>query len=701
MSVLLAFLMLNLGAVQIYKKLKMPPVLSHITVLSSSVMMLWLGGLLNVIAYVLALIIILIFGFTLFDVFKNGFKSYVQKIKDYCDLPTILNALTGAVFTVIYTIQNPLFYYWDEYSFWGSAAKILKESNHLYTNTDASLEWLRIIPPGTTNLTYLFSAFTSQFKPYHLYLAYALLYFAVFALAAHLINKKFHKPYIGITCFFALVLSPFLSLYHLPSLDFTSVSYAYATSMVDFMLAVVTAGVVFTYLCKPKAYWYIIHAAFLVTLKEIGLIFALMAIAIIAILQIFDKTVYTEKRTKKEIGKQIFALICSVVLCLGIYIAWSSYLLVPRNYVYKNTDTSQNLIRNKDLRNTFQEEVVEATPAPTEPAPTVEAPPTVEEADEPSPTLSSLITYSYKTFIYSKLKSAYEIVESVVVPEKRSESFQNVLTQMQYSFFNEKSTPLGKDTVLVFALIAIGAVGIIFADKKQRLAYILLNVFLTVCAYLYSFFISYFMAGFGDGMVEYGRYMSSYYFAWGFIVIVFTLLAFHKKELLAGIFALSFALFGATSLYNLKLEHTAIAAPDNAYVIPKKHEENIEKYKDILTKDDRVYLVYDALNVYPYMTYRYYLYPTLLNLDTNNTGIDFSNGFRIKSKFTHDDKYYTLASKEQFATIMAQNFEYILLDKFDKIFVQDYGELFEDELQPGTLYKIEKGDKISFKAVNP
>lgn len=83
-------------------------------------------------------------------------------------------------FAVYFAIRQPLFSDFDEFSFWGPAAKLTSLNNSLYTTGEIGWAWQATQTPGLIVLSY-FVQFLGRFAPWKVYLAYDMLLFACFA----------------------------------------------------------------------------------------------------------------------------------------------------------------------------------------------------------------------------------------------------------------------------------------------------------------------------------------------------------------------------------------------------------------------------------------------------------------------------------------------------------------------------------------
>lgn len=634
MDVLIGVLLLNLGAIPIYKKFKIKGSGAYFACFSVTLMLIWAGALVDLLLPVSILCIAAILGVNIYFLLRHGCKAWFADARKYFSLPVWLCNITSALFALIYTIQKPFFYYWDEYSFWGISARVVKEANRLYSIGESSLHDMRHLPSGNAILSYFFQLFSHEFADYKLLLSYCFLFFAVFALAAEVVihyNKSVRQ---GIVIYFAMLLTPFLSVFHLPDADYSTLSYAYATSMSDFTIPVVFIGVVLMYLIKPKSLWFLAPLGYLVTVKNTSIFFAFLAGLVICSFILLNKA-----DNRLQIIKRL--LICCVIIFIPVlvFFSWSQHI---KHYTVPPIEGKYDLSAKLDV------------------------PPSTRLATAPVP---------------------------------HEERFVEVLQSMKQDFNNEKITTLAPDKILVVLLFIIGVASVFLANKGNRLSIALITTGLAVGCLVYCITISYFIADFGDGMVEYPRYMTSYYFAWIYLSFTLLVLCLNGKELVAQAVILGATLLGASALYNTNVEYTAIGAPQNAYEISLKLTKELAQAKTVIKNGDRVFLVMLDQDTVTFFYYRYNLMPAIVSVDTKNTGIDFSINFRTNVKSTDKRTYYNVASPQVFTDVMRDYFDYIYVVTPDVEFHDGYSDLFSDGMQNNKLYKVTDSDKKPMQAV--
>lgn len=636
MDVLIGVALLNLGGIQLSKRLKIKGGGAYFLCMCLVLMTIWTGSLFNLLLPSTIICMLAVLGINIYSLVRKGAKQWLCDAKEYFTLPVWLCNASSVVFTIIYAIQKPLFYYWDEYSFWGISARILKDTNRLYTIGKSSLLDMNSLPSGNAILNYFFQFFSPDFTDYKLLLAYAFLFFAVFALAAELIIHYNNSLKQGILLYFALLLTPFMSIAHLPKPDFSTLSYAYGTSMCDFTIPVVILGVISMFLLKPKSLWFLAVLAFLTTIKNTSIFFAVLSGLVICCFILFAKI------EKTALVKRL--LLCAVIIIVPLIVsfAWSTHVKVyDLPIVQGKYDLSASI-----------------------------------DSDEAAQTDSE-----------------------AKPPLTRGQRYVQVLQEMQNQFLSGGITTVANDRVLIILLLIISFGAVFLAKKGNRLCVFFIALGLFAGCIVYAVTISYFIAGFGDGMVEYSRYMSSYYFAWLYISLLLFILCLKGKELSAQLALLCTAFLGFSALYNTKIDYTVLNAPDNAYTQQLEIEKELALPKSVIKKTDRVLIVFLDQDTDTYFIYRYRLMPAIISADTKNTGIDFSINFRTSVKPTDKRTYYNVASPEVFTEIMRDYFDYIYVIEPDKEFKRDYGKLFSDGMQQKTLYEITADSSYPMKAV--
>ena len=152
------------------------PALSPLAAASAVILVLTLGGCLGLLR-------------------PAGFLLYAAALAALCDLAlhahrafwaeffcpgVLLFCAAGVGVIALFAVRQPLFLEWDEFSFWGTAAKLVKLDNELYTTAPIGWNWTATQKPGLIVFEY-FLQFFGPFAEWRVLAALDVLQFAVFA----------------------------------------------------------------------------------------------------------------------------------------------------------------------------------------------------------------------------------------------------------------------------------------------------------------------------------------------------------------------------------------------------------------------------------------------------------------------------------------------------------------------------------------
>ncbi len=656
MQYLIALLVLNCISFAMHKKLKLNPTTSFLVTIFTGVALAFVGGVFNFLFLGTAAFYtvgLLCFFAVLFIDRKCLSLSY---LKTYFTLPNVLSISAMLMFFVIYVIQNPLFSYWDEYSFWGTAAKIAIETDNFAPIYKFNFLWNEYVIAGSTALVYLLHFFGNTFNDYGHYFAYTVMTISSFATVAEYIQDKTKVKFITPLTFLLLFLLPFLQNNHSIDADYYSISYAYGTSMVDFLLVTYMVSAVVTYLSSPKIPYFIMPLFVLAASKDVGIFFALLSICVIACFAIFIK-----HNNKKMYVIKVVILIIAAVTAYSTNILWVHHLHINDN------DASQETPYFSPWHLEYQREVSVAQNS------TIEIIPAEKDGN---------------------------LLLQIVSPEYRT-SAQNAVLNDIWAQFNNSSTAVQiPDKYLVIILIVVGLICSFIIDKKYRLALILANLGLPIGYFLYCSAISLFIANFNDGMVEYPRYSLTYYWFWIYFVCSLLIIACVTIKKYLPIYLL--LLIVVSAVYVRGVDYTVVSAPDNPHNIATEYKLELEKYQEIFNTAEHIFMVAPRFDDYKYMLGLHNAIPAPVNADINRVTFDFSMNFSNKEFLTDETlKYFIVANDEEFLQIIFETFDYILILHPQEEFVNSYGEFFDKEPTEFALYKINQSSTVPFESVMP
>ena len=640
MNLLLPILLVHGAALPLQQRLRTGGAHCYFTVWCSALCVLYLGA----IADMLRPAAILVFGgmalagiLYLVRCLRKGKAYCTSVLRDYFDPAVLLGVLATAAFAVIFTVGRPQTYYWDEFAFWNVAAKYVKCYDQLYT---LQLGFTSILPPMHALIGYFIMFFAREYADSSLLFAYAAGYIAVFCLAAELVWNKSKNLLLAAGTFFALVASPLLSIYHRAMPDYSSLDRAYGTAMVDFALGVYVLGCVAVFLADKRGWSVLPALACLTLLKNTAVFFALLSAAVVLCF------VLTDRRSLRQ------KLAFTAVVLATVAAAWASWNWHTDTYYGAKTQPAFTL-RDPDYDY-----------GPADPEADPHLPPAKKEAKASRPMFS------------------------IFVPALRTERHRQVLSEMAQHFKTDQLLALCPDRVLIVLLTALGLLSAALY-KKHRAALLLTAPGLAAGCFVYNLTISYFIAGYDDGMVEYPRYMTSYYVGWLYVTVLLLLLALcaANRQTLAQAATALLACASVWQLGKTGIDYTVFHAPENAWQEVQAYQDALAPYRSCLTRDTALYVMLPDLDTEGHYLYRQAALPALANVDRLQSGIDFTVSFR-----THitpgQGAYYNVASPETFAKIMQTYFDYVLVADPDPEEEAAYDNLFAGGMRAGVLYKV-------------
>ncbi len=647
----------------LHRKLHTTPMSSFACVLSGGVLFVWFFAAFDLIVIGIALFYALCVILAICQIYLDTKSGKFHLLTQYFNISVILFLIACLIFSAIYAFQSPLFSYWDEYSYWGTAARQTHLTGSLPPVENFGLNTFSNLPTGSAVLGYLFSVFSSEYNDFSLYFSYIVVALAFFALVTEFSCKKAKNPFIQLSVFLFFVVSAFFQTYHIATPDHTFVSYVFGTAMVDFLLSIYLALSVILYLSNKDLsvkYFYFLPALLACITKDVGILFAILATCVIFCFEIF-----TSFKSIKVIIKRTLLFLLSFVLYFSIYYFAADIhtLHVSGNLPHQNISITANNLEQFQLDEIDEKESVNN-------ADDIGAQEVVD-AHVPASTSSLWLN----------------IMLSVFSSDYRNAGQNEVISAMFSQFKEESTTFYINDTLLCAILIFSGAIFTFLVPKKYRTSLLMANIGVAVGAVLYVIAISFFIANFNDGMVEYTRYMTTYYWFWIYLV---TALAF-KVAIGFGrpYFITLLSILLTVFVFYIDLDETVINSPENNYAQAAEAKRDVDIYNDVLSSSPRILMIADRNNDYNYNLYRHRLLPAYVNVDMYNTGIDFSIGF-VEKEYAGDENstVFTIANDEEFLQIVTENFDYIFIAYPHIEFIQSYGEHFVNPLQQGKLYEV-------------
>ncbi|MBR2670907.1 MAG: hypothetical protein IKE27_01765 [Oscillospiraceae bacterium] len=219
-------------------------------------------------------------------------------------------------------ILVPAFRQWDEFSFWGTAAKVIWSTRQLYTTAGTSMltsAYLPGLPLFGAFFQYFFNPFFTEYK---VYVAYDVLMFSALAvLFADTKWKEFLRwIFLSLFCWF------FVDLFY----ACTGWMNPYFSAYSDTAIGIVFGGVLLTwfmYKKKDHAVWLstCLGLGLLTCMKDIGLALGFIIAGTISMDMVIGND-YPKKYGKgaKSLIKFIYCIVMFVIPAV-IYVAWLTY----------------------------------------------------------------------------------------------------------------------------------------------------------------------------------------------------------------------------------------------------------------------------------------------------------------------------------------------------------------------------------------
>ncbi|MGN0974490.1 MAG: hypothetical protein ACI4OL_00705 [Gemmiger sp.] len=221
---------------------------------------------------------------------------------------------------MLFAVYQPMFTQWDEFTFWGVAAKILKDQNMLYCAAPGNLA-ARAGMPGLALLSYFFQGCSGTFSEWQCLAAYDIFFMACLSAASALPQKRWQCSLTLLGCG---VLLPFFFNAYEPG----AVSTVYCNAMADTALALQFGGVLCLWQAVRGRRGALVLAglvlAMLTATKDMGFAYALIAVFVIFCGELCAARWQTPGRGKTfaaAAGRA--AALCLPVL--AVFVSWSRY----------------------------------------------------------------------------------------------------------------------------------------------------------------------------------------------------------------------------------------------------------------------------------------------------------------------------------------------------------------------------------------
>lgn len=548
-------------------------------------------------------------------------------------------------FLVYFAIRQPLFSDFDEFSFWGTAAKLTKVNDTLYTECEVGWAWQATQNPGLITLSY-FLQFLGSFAPWKVYLAYDALLFACFGavLGATGWKKYENAVALGLICWCV----PWFFTTYCRTIYLSGV---YMTSYGDIPAGVVLGGAVAFWLCLRQAekapFWTLLPVLALTgNIKSNTFVLSLVAAGLVAA----DCFFFPKGSFKKGLLRRVGGCAACFAAPLALYLGWSRYIagLVAANAGAGGMgETSENV---------------------------------VTVAISGIRILLGLPVGDYYTQRLDRLEQA-----------------GRDMTTAFWSMETGNLTAIGCGAIVVaFIWLTFLAAFVVAGEKRLRLRTGLAALLSTggFVAYNFMLVLSYafiFKEFQCEALEDYNRYIYTYYIAWFLIALAFLSLALQKSRLplLGGTGALALALVMMLRVNQLVLpQFSVLGFSDASFADQRISQARADAVTEAVEPDSRIFLVSQGEDGKTWFEYSYDFLPLIVDYSGDLTRGGGGGTFGLPELRPEENEnyngwlyYHPYTAQEWADTVRSGGCSYIFIDELDEIFIESYADLFSDGLQ--------------------
>lgn len=531
----------------------------------------------------------------------------------------------AAALLVFFAWRQPMYSTWDEFSFWGTAAKIVKTSGALYGNAEIGWDWVGSHRPGLIMLGYFFQFF-GPYAEWRVLAGYDILLLSIFTtLTAGAPKGAWRRvvPALG----FGFLLPFLITLYG----NITRTTDLYASSLSDIPLGLTFGGAMAVYyMNKRRALWPTALAlAALCMEKDTGFAMALVAAGIIGADAFLGAL--AERAPAPAAGKTLAKAAGLFVACVAAFLPWQYYLSAVTTADTSNVGGTQQM---------GQAEMV------------------ITGCKE---LLGIGRTEKFSTIMGGMVKNLFTMTTTMVGPFIVVVALTMVLAVAAALFTREKSL---RRQAGVFAVLGLGGFAAYY--------------FFIGLTYVYVF-----RDEVSDGLVGFERYIYPYLLGWLLAAGALALRAM-DEERPAGLVQTGFGVLvlGLAGLVWLRVPFTltVFGCGDAAYAERRQTQAVTEEVQAVVPADAYIFFVSQGDDGSRWFLYTYEFYPWYLDY-SGTTGMGGGGTFALPGAMPEDTLYYhPYTTEELHDCILDSGCTYIFIEASDDLFAEGYAGLFSDEL---------------------
>jgi hypothetical protein len=547
--------------------------------------------------------------------------------------------LLTLAFGIYFSIRKPMFSLYDEYSFWGTAAKLTSTQDVLFAEAKIGWPWQATQNCGLITLSYFFQLF-GKFAAWKVHLTYDILLFACFAAVVG--TMKWNNYSLAFPMAISCWLTPFVFSVAERQIY---VCHVYMLAYGDIPAGVVFGGAVAFWLALRKQkgpYWALLPVlALAANIKSNTFVLSLAAAGIVAVdIVLFNEKAPWRKGIAVRLGKAAGAFSAP----MGLYAIWSRYTL---SLALKNAEGGGFGVTDQDL---------------------------------------ITVAFSGIKMLLGMPVDAYY--------EQRRERFMDYARQIWNAFFGLKVTMLGTGVrvVLIMGVIALWAI-LLVPGWRRKIQFALVWGLTAACFAGYNFMLllSYafiFNDVSGTGLVDYNRYLCAFYLGWFLITLSLLCLAARETRwrLLGGGSILGLACLLMLGMYLYIHPQLSVIGYDSAeFAEARGCQREVEAVVDAIEVDpsregkmeeQRLFLITQGDDGQRWFQFSYEFLPVMLQYGSTFLG---GGGGTYGTPENYDQSmYYHAYSTDDFFAYLHENCDYLFIENIDDIFSDSYAELFGD-----------------------
>lgn len=530
----------------------------------------------------------------------------------------------AAALLVFFAWRQPMYSTWDEFSFWGTAAKIVKTSGALYGNAEIGWDWVGSHRPGLIMLGYFFQFF-GPYAEWRVLAGYDILLLSIFTtLTAGAPKGAWRRvvPALG----FGFLLPFLITLYG----NITRTTDLYASSLSDIPLGLTFGGAMAVYyMNKRRALWPTALAlAALCMEKDTGFAMALVAAGIIGADAFLGAL--AERAPAPAAGKTLAKAAGLFVACVAAFLPWQYYLSAVTTADTSNVGGTQQM--------------------------------------------------GQAEMIITGCKELLGI--------GRTEKFSTIMGGMVKNLFTMTTTMVGPFIVVVALTMVLAVAALFTREKSLRrqagvFAVLGLGGFAAYYFFIGLTYVYVFRDEVSDGLVGFERYIYPYLLGWLLAAGALALRAM-DEERPAGLVQTGFGVLvlGLAGLVWLRVPFTltVFGCGDTAYAERRQTQAVTEEVQAVVPADAHIFFVSQGDDGSRWFLYTYEFYPWYLDY-SGTTGMGGGGTFALPGALPEDTLYYhPYTTEELHDCILDSGCTYIFIEQSDDLFAEGYASLFSDEL---------------------